>query len=186
MKEGSLIVLERNVKYLIRESTRAKRLRVAVYSDGDVIVTKPINTPHAKVNLFLESKKLWIINKQDQKKHPSIKELSEGSYEHFETHKDDARVLVHNKLSSWSKKLNLPYEYFIIKKHKSRWGSCSKNNVLSFNYKLLFLPEDLQDYIVVHELCHTKRKDHSKYFWALVSNSLPDYNKLRIKIRSLS
>jgi predicted metal-dependent hydrolase len=185
MKKESLLVLNRSIPYTIRVSERAKRLRIAVYADGDVIVTKPTDTSMAKLRLFVESRKHWIINKLDQKKNPAIKELAEGSDEHFNAHKLEAERLVQRGLDQWSKSSGFTYSSFEIKKHKSRWGSCSKNNNLSFNYKIQFLPKDLQDYIIVHELCHTSRKDHSKYFWAIVAKYLPDYTKLRIKIRTL-
>lgn len=186
MKKESLLVLNRSIPYTVRESSRAHRIRIAVYADGDIVVTKPLETSHQKLKLFVESKKHWILNKLDQKKHPAIKELAEGSDAHFEEHKSAAEVLVQKKLYRWSKNLNYAFDGFSVKKHKSRWGSCSSNNKLSFNYKILFLPDDLQDYVIVHELCHTKRKDHSKFFWAIVAKSLPDYARLRIKIRSLS
>jgi predicted metal-dependent hydrolase len=186
MKKESLLVLNRSIPYAIRESSRAHRMRIAVYADGDIVVTKPLETSQKKLKLFVESKKHWVLNKLDQKKHPAIKELAEGSDEHFEEHKSAAEVVVRKRLSRWSKDLNYSYEDFSVKKHKSRWGSCSSGNKLSFNYKILFLPNDLQDYVIVHELCHTKRKDHSKFFWALVARALPDYAKLRIKIKALS
>lgn len=185
MKKESLLVLNQSIPYVIRESARAKRLRIAVYADGDVVVTKPAETSDTKLRLFVESRKQWILNKLDQKRHPVIDELTEGSDEHFLEHKEAAEALVKRKLAHWSMSLDLAHRGFEVKKHKARWGSCSSKNHLSFNYKILFLPEDLQDYVIVHELCHTKRKDHSKYFWALVSRSLPDYGKLRIRLRSL-
>jgi len=181
-----LILLNKTVNYSIRVSTRAQRMRVAVYADGDIIVTSPVGVSHEKLKQFIESKKHWISNKLDQKRHPSIKELAEGSDTHFEEHKSQAEIRVANKLKKWSNQLGLAYEDFTVKKHKSRWGSCSRNNKLSFNYKIIFLPNELQDYVIVHELCHTVRKDHSKFFWALVAKSLPEYGKLRIKLQSLS
>ena len=181
-----LVLFDKTVYYSIRMSERAQRMRVAIYADGDIVVTCPISADREKLRQFVESKKHWISNKLDQKRHPSIKELTEGGAEHFEEHKPLAEARVAKKLEQWSRRLNLTYEDFTIKKYKSRWGSCSANNKLSFNYKILFLPNDLQDYIIVHELCHTVRKDHSKFFWALVGNSLPEYGKLRIKLRSIS
>lgn len=186
MKTEDLILFNKTVQYSIRLSSRAQRMRVAVYADGDIVVTSPVNTSNEKLRMFVESKKHWISNKLDQKRNPAIMELAEGSDKHFEEHKAIAQEIVSNKLDRWSDKLALPYEDFAIKKHKSRWGSCSSKNRLSFNYKIIFLPSDLQDYVIVHELCHTVRKDHSKFFWALVSKSLPDYGKLRIKLRTLS
>ena len=181
-----LILVNKTIHYSIRVSSRAQRMRVAVYADGEVVVTSPAGVSDEKLKQFVEAKKHWISNKIDQKRHPAIKELSEGSDKHFEEFKSQAEVCVARKLKKWSTRLGLPYESFSIKKHKSRWGSCSSNNRLSFNYKILFLPSELQDYVIVHELCHTARKDHSKFFWALVAKSLPDYGKMRIKLRALS
>lgn len=181
-----IVLFNKTVNYSIRVSTRAQRMRVAVYADGDIIVTSPVGVSREKLKQFIETKKHWISNKLDQKRHPAIKELAEGSDAHFEEHKSQAEMRVAGKLKKWSDQLYLSYESFTVKKHKSRWGSCSSNNKLSFNYKILFLPNELQDYVIVHELCHTVRKDHSKFFWALVAKSLPEYCKLRIKLRALS
>lgn len=186
MRKEELVLFNKTVQYSVRMSTRAQRMRVAVYADSDIIVTSPIDVSNEKLKQFIESKKHWISNKLDQKRHPAIKELSEGSDEHFEENKNQAETRVARKLIKWSDQLEMPYTDFTVKKHKSRWGSCSSNNKLSFNYKILFLPNELQDYVIVHELCHTVRKDHSKFFWALVAKSLPDYGKLRIKLRALS
>jgi hypothetical protein len=186
MKTEDLVLFNKTVQYSIRMSARAQRMRVAVYADSDIVVTSPVGVSQEKLKQFVESKKHWISNKLDQKRHPAIKELSEGSDDHFEEYKSQAEARVARKLKKWSDQLGLSYTDFTVKKHKSRWGSCSSNNRLSFNYEILFLPNDLQDYVIVHELCHTVRKDHSKFFWALVAKSLPEYGKLRIKLRALS
>lgn len=62
-----------------------------------------------------------------------------------------------------------------VKKLKSRWGSCSSKNNLSFNYKLMHFNTKVIDYVIVHELCHLKEMNHSKKFWALVQEIIPDY-----------
>jgi len=60
-----------------------------------------------------------------------------------------------------------------------RWGSCSRNGVLRFNWKLSMLPVSMLDYVVVHELCHLKEHNHSKHFWSLLKSVLPDYETKR-------
>ena len=72
-----------------------------------------------------------------------------------------------------------------IRNQKSRWGSCSKKGNLNFNYKILFLPPDIVDYIIVHELCHLRQFDHSPKFWALVGETIPNYQQLRARLRAL-
>ena len=66
-----------------------------------------------------------------------------------------------------------------IKTQKSRWGSCGINNDININWLLLMAPIEVLEYVVVHELCHIKEKNHSSRFWALVAEHLPDYQTRR-------
>lgn len=70
-----------------------------------------------------------------------------------------------------------------IKDFKSRWGSCDGNNNLKFNYKLFMLPEYIQYYIIIHELCHTVEHNHSENFWALVKRFVPDYKQAKNELK---
>ncbi len=70
---------------------------------------------------------------------------------------------------------NFTYNKLTISSAKTCWGSCSANNTLHFTYKLIMCPEDVIDYIVLHELCHTKIKNHSAKYWALVESCCPNY-----------
>lgn len=185
MKEESLLVLNRTIEYSIKESKLAQRMRVAVYADGDVVATKPIKTSPDVLKKFIESKKLWIVKKLEEKKIQIVPELKESSRMHYLLHKIEARNLVKNKLEKWNEELGYEYKDVRIKQLKSRWGSCSSSKDLSFNYKILFLPEIMQDYIVVHELCHLKEMNHSKKFWSLVGSLLPNYLTIKEKIRKI-
>ncbi len=62
-----------------------------------------------------------------------------------------------------------------IKEQKSKWGSCSSNGNLNFNWKLIFASQEVLDYVVVHEVCHLKEMNHSSTFWDLVTLQCPDY-----------
>ena len=78
---------------------------------------------------------------------------------------------------------NLIPDKIIIRRQKTRWGSCSVNRTLSFNFKLMMLRADIIDYIIVHELCHLKELNHSSNFWFLVEEILPDYKQLRKELK---
>lgn len=90
-------------------------------------------------------------------------------------------------LTPWLKQTamecDLTYHKTSFRGQKTLWGSCSSNKEISLNYKLLFLPPALVDYVLVHELCHTKHMNHSKRFWQLVSRYRPDYRELDKRLK---
>lgn len=73
-----------------------------------------------------------------------------------------------------AKYCSLAYNGLTIKSYKSRWGCCDGKNNISFNYKLMMLPQYVVDYVIVHELCHTVYHNHSREFWKLVEKFVPD------------
>jgi predicted metal-dependent hydrolase len=70
-----------------------------------------------------------------------------------------------------------------IKDQKSRWGSCSRNGVVRFNWKIIMAPVPVMDYLIVHELCHLIHQNHSAAYWKEVEAVLPDYKKMRDWLR---
>lgn len=73
-----------------------------------------------------------------------------------------------------------------IKNVKTRWGSCSSNKNINLNLKLMMAHKEAIDYVIIHELCHTKEMNHSKEFWKLVKNIMPNYNENRTYLKSMS
>lgn len=70
-----------------------------------------------------------------------------------------------------------------VRDYSSRWGCCDTGGNIKFSYKIFMLPERIQDYIVLHELCHTRYMNHSKDFWNLVESFIPDYKLLRQELK---
>ena len=89
--------------------------------------------------------------------------------------KQQAEILFKDRLATISKKTSLIPTKVVIKKYKSRWGSCNNRGEVSLNYLLMMTPLFVIDYVIVHELSHLKFLDHSKNFWALVEKNLPQY-----------
>ena len=75
------------------------------------------------------------------------------------------------------------YTSITVRDQRSRWGSCSSRGTLSFNYRLIFAPPAVLDYVVVHELCHLTHMNHSKDFWNMVSSVMPEYKEYRKWLR---
>lgn len=101
----------------------------------------------------------------------------------YTDHKEAARQLIHTRLEYWNKHYKLTYKRVAIRNQRRSWGSCTSLGNLNFSYKILFLPAELADYIVVHELCHLKELNHSKNFWDLVAETIPDYLEKRLALK---
>ncbi len=94
---------------------------------------------------------------------------------HYVEHKELARELVVERLNHYNQHYKFNWNRVAIRNQRRCWGSCTTLKNLNFNYKIFFLPEHLQDYIIVHEMCHLEELNHGKNFWNLVAEQVPDY-----------
>lgn len=99
--------------------------------------------------------------------------------------KNQARALVIERLNYFNKFYQLSYKRVFIRSQKTRWGSCSSEHNLNFNYRIIYLSPELQDYLIVHELCHLKYFNHGPQFWSLVSETLPNYKELKAQLAKI-
>ena len=90
-------------------------------------------------------------------------------------YKQRAEIKLNEKAKRYAKQIGVEYKTVGIKSYKSRWGSCSVDGDIDFNWKIIMAPNRIVDYVVVHELCHLKHHDHSPQFWQAVEQVLPDY-----------
>lgn len=90
-----------------------------------------------------------------------------------------AKEVINEKADYFSRLLSVTYNDIRIKEQKSLWGSCSSRGNLNFNWRIIMAPEDVIDYLVIHELCHRRFMNHSLDFWASVGSAMPDYKSKR-------
>ena len=88
-------------------------------------------------------------------------------------------LLLEERLKYYSKKINLKYNGFSVRSFKRRLGSCDNKKHISFNWKIVLMPKQIIDYVVIHELCHLIHFNHSKMFWEEVSNFCPEYKSCK-------
>lgn len=165
--------------FTVRSSTRARHARITVRRSGKVIAVRPSRMPSTRFYAWMDSKKQWIARAILRiQKHKPRETLPKGRHT-YRAYRERARAMVHEKI----KELNAVYKHthraVRIKQHTSRWGSCSTKGNLNFNYQIIFLPDYLASYIVAHELCHLKEMNHSRAFWRLVVQTVPDYKVCR-------
>lgn len=93
--------------------------------------------------------------------------------------KENALRIFTQLTASIAKDMGASYQSVAISMAKTRWGSCSHDNVLRYSYRLLYVSKEIMEYVIVHELAHTKHKNHSRAFWEEVEKYVPDYKERR-------
>lgn len=174
------------IDYELKESKRSSRVRLSVFYGGKVAVTMPRGFSIEKMEKFILEKAEWVLEKiktmEEKDFNPVFHNFSKREYKEF---KNQALILAERKTEELNKYYGFSYNKISVRNSRSRWGSCSEKKNLNFNYKIIFLPEGLLNYIIIHELCHLREMNHSKRFWNLVEKTVPDYKEMRKKMRRL-
>ncbi|MEX1995344.1 MAG: SprT family zinc-dependent metalloprotease [Candidatus Saccharimonadales bacterium] len=113
--------------------------------------------------------------------HPKVQQKATAAAE--KVLKNQASRILPARLDQFSKHHGLPYKSVKVRKLTARWGSCSSDKVITLSYYLLQLPLHLQDYVMLHELVHTKHLHHGQNFWSAFDSILPNAKKIRKEIR---
>jgi predicted metal-dependent hydrolase len=167
---------------LIEHSKRAKRISISVKPFRGVRVAVPPKISFNDAIEFIHLKKRWI---QDHLTKIKLHETQSRELADLSATIDReraARLLTH-RLNKLAKTNGFTLNVVTVRSQKTRWGSCSRKNNISLNVKLVLLPEDLVDYVILHELVHTRIPNHSNGFWdeldKYVENSKAIASKLR-------
>jgi len=165
------------------ELIRSARKTLALYvrRDGRLEVRAPLRTSREHIDEFVRKKRDWIENARNRlaagRKTIRLTKKEEAAY------KKQAKACLEQKCRHFSEIMGLRPGEIRINGAKTRWGSCSRKGAINFTYRLMLVPEELADYVVVHELAHLKEMNHSGRFWSVVERIMPDYRARRKKLR---
>lgn len=157
------------IEYSVIKSRRRKTSQIMV--DGEeVIVRTPLSKDNSEIKKIIQNKASWIFKKQ--------LELQKRTDVNF-IPKNYTKKFLLKQVNSYAGKVGITPSKVNIKKMRTRWGSASKNNVINLNEHLLKAPKGAIDYVILHEICHLKIRNHSYRFWEMVKKFMPNYEENR-------
>ena len=163
------------IKYL--GNNKAKRIIISVKPEF-VRVVIPKRQSFKSAQKFVESRLEWI-----KKNKTKIKLQTQKKDKLPEIDRKIARKVLCRRIGELAQLHNFVYNRISIRKQKTRWGSCSSKDNINLNMNLLHLPPELMDYVLLHELVHTKVKNHSKDFWDELDAVVPNARIIDRKLK---
>ena len=163
--------------------SKRKTLSLSVNPDGRVIVRAPRGTGKIYIEDFVREHEPWI-EKAKQRVASRKYSLKEASPEEEKELRRLAREVLPGKVSCYAALIGVTPGRITITGARTRFGSCSGKNNLSFSFYLMRFPAEAIDYVVVHELCHILQHNHSKDFYREIEKILPDYKEREKLLRS--
>ena len=163
--------------------TNRKTVAIQVNPDLSITVRAPRYASKKEIDRIVEKNETWIYKHIEIIKNKSDYEalnVEKLTSEEIKTLAEQALKLIPQRVEYFARQVGVDYGRITIRNQKTRWGSCSSKGNLNFNWRLIFAPEEVVDYIVVHELAHRKEMNHSRAFYDVVASILPDY-KVREK-----
>ena len=151
--------------------SRRKTVAIEITPAGQVLVRCPLRMSRQDIRQFVESKSRWIATHLE-KMSPVLPAFTEAE---LAAMTGWTKQCLPERVSFWAARAGITYGRISVRRQHTRWGSCSSKGNLNFNCLLALVPEDVLDYVIVHELCHRKHMNHSPAFWAEVASLLPEY-----------
>ncbi len=177
MKHFTIETNHYNLQLNIIYSSR-KSIAIEIKPDS-ILVRAPKGMSHREINDFLEEKWPWIekhLAKMEEQK-SVLRQLPPFTMDEINKLADKALLVIPEKVRKYAPIVGVTYGRITIRNQRSRWGSCSGKGNLNFNCLLMLFPDEVVDYVVVHELCHRKHMNHSKEFYAEVERVFPEYRR---------
>lgn len=162
--------------YFVRHR-RARRYLLRVEHDGRVRVTIPRGGSKREADAFVERHTDWVA-RQRARLTPSVFDTEERA-----ELRERARKELPPRLLEIAAQHGLTVTGVSIRNQRTRWGSCGRDGKISLNWRLVLMPPPVRDYVLIHELMHLRRLDHSPAYWKLVAAACPDYRDARQWLR---
>ena len=163
--------------------SKRKTVGISIKPGGEIIIRAPRFLPQATIMSFVYQKTDWILsaynNQKDRLPQNEATPKDTATLALEKRYRDAAKEYIPKRVEYYHSLTGGNYTKITIRDQKTRWGSCSTNGTLSFNYRLMLAPPRVLDYVVIHELCHLTHMNHSKDFWNMVASILPDYKEYR-------
>jgi hypothetical protein len=165
---------------LMERSSRAKRISVSIRPFKGVRVAVPYGVSFETARSFAQSKASWISKNRIKVERLELRAKLKSADEPID--RRGARKFLVDRLEYLANRYGFRYNRVFIRNQKTRWGSCSYNNNINLNMNLVRLPQELIDYTILHELVHTRIKNHGKRFWHQMDQLLGDAKKIDRKL----
>jgi predicted metal-dependent hydrolase len=169
---------------------RARRYLIRIADDGSILVTIPRGGSKREATAFVEREQTWIEKErrrvEQERQRADRNRAAPLRPEVVEALRERAKRELPERLLHLAARHGLQVTRVSVRNQQWRWGSCSKNGRICLNWRLVQMPDWVRDYVIVHELMHLKRMDHSQKFWALVARACPEYQDARKWLRSFT
>ena len=181
--EKEIVLSGECIKYILRESNRAKTVNVTLHRDGLVVVSLPKRAKERDAERFLREKEKWILSHLEKVRNDKGIYLPNHKGHELYLLKEYASLFIKRKIEQLNQHYKFKISKISVKNQKSQWGSCSTKKNLNFTYKIILLPSKLAEYVIAHELCHIQEFNHSKNFWNLLEEMVPESRELNKELR---
>ncbi len=180
MKNPTVVTIPEIGQVVFKHSKRARHLGIRIYSSKEIQVTVPYQYTFENAQKFFISKLDWV--KKHLNRILKYEKQQSGTCPVTPVFDEESVLGLARRLDELAEKYNFSYNRVCIRNQKSRWGSCSAKNNINLNIGLTRIPEELRDYVILHELVHTRVKNHSRIFWVELDKILSG-KKLNAELR---
>ena len=171
--EGKILTDPEIGEVQIVKSTRSRSISIRVHPVKGVRVSVPRLVPFAAALAFYKMKRNWVLEVMARQRE-RFKDVQVASPDEVEAFRRKAKAELPSRLAELAGRYGFVYNRVVIKHNATNWGSCSSKNNINLNLNIVRLPKVLQDYILLHELCHLRHHDHGHAFHLLLEHLLTD------------